>query len=97
MTETIDGITVLRGWLFASPKLSKFTKAAGFASFAASASLQSLLRRVRPDVVVSTSPPPTVGVPACCSRGGSACRWSSTCATSGPRRSPLRDACRAAR
>jgi glycosyltransferase involved in cell wall biosynthesis len=63
MTETIDGITVLRGWLFASPKLSKFTKAAGFASFAASASLQALVRRVRPDVVVSTSPPPTVGVP----------------------------------
>jgi glycosyltransferase involved in cell wall biosynthesis len=63
MTETIDGITVLRGWLFASSKLSKFTKAAGFASFAASASLQALLRRVRPDVVVSTSPPPTVGVP----------------------------------
>jgi len=63
MTETIDGITVLRGWLFASPKLSKFTKAAGFASFAASASLQALLRRVRPDVVVSTSPPPTVGIP----------------------------------
>lgn len=63
MTETIDGITVLRGWLFASPKLSKFTKAAGFASFAASASLQALLRRARPDVVVSTSPPPTVGIP----------------------------------
>lgn len=63
MTETIDGIRVLRGWLFASPQLSKFTKAAGFASFAASASLQALLRRVRPDVVVATSPPPTVGVP----------------------------------
>jgi glycosyltransferase involved in cell wall biosynthesis len=63
MTETIDGITVLRGWLFASPKLSKLTKAAGFASFAASASLQAVLRRVRPDVVVATSPPPTVGVP----------------------------------
>lgn len=63
MTETIDGITVLRGWLFASPKLSKATKAAGFASFAASASLQAVLRRVRPDVVVATSPPPTVGVP----------------------------------
>ncbi len=45
MRETIDGITVLRGWLFASPKLSKLTKAAGFASFAASASLQALLRR----------------------------------------------------
>lgn len=63
MTETIDGIQVLRGWLHASPKLSKFDKAAGFASFAASASLQALLRRVRADVVVATSPPPTVGIP----------------------------------
>jgi len=63
MTETIDGITVLRGWLFASSKLSKMTKAAGFASFAASASAQALLRRVSADVVVATSPPPTVGVP----------------------------------
>jgi glycosyltransferase involved in cell wall biosynthesis len=61
--ETIDGITVLRGWIYASPKLSNFTKAAGFASFAASASLQALLRRVRADVVIATSPPPTVGVP----------------------------------
>jgi colanic acid biosynthesis glycosyl transferase WcaI len=61
--ETIDGITVLRGWIFASPRLSKATKAAGFASFAASASLQALVRRVRADVVVATSPPPTVGVP----------------------------------
>ena len=54
---------MLRGWIYASPKLSKFTKAAGFASFAMSASLQALLRRVRPDVVIATSPPPTVGVP----------------------------------
>jgi glycosyltransferase involved in cell wall biosynthesis len=60
--ERIDGIEVLRGWLFASPKLSPFTKAAGFASFAASAALQALLRRVRADVVVATAPPPTVGV-----------------------------------
>lgn len=60
--ERIDGIEVLRGWLFASPKLSPFTKAAGFASFAATASLQALLRRVHADVVVATAPPPTVGV-----------------------------------
>ena len=60
--ECIDGIEVLRGWLFASPKLTPFAKAAGFASFAATASLQALLRRVRADVVVATAPPPTVGI-----------------------------------
>ena len=63
MRETIDGIEVLRGWLYASPRLTKLAKVGGFASFAASASLQALLRRVRADVVVATSPPPTVGVP----------------------------------
>lgn len=61
--ERIDGIEVLRGWLFASPRLSPVTKSLGFGSFAASASLQVLLRRVEADVVVATAPPPTVGVP----------------------------------
>jgi glycosyltransferase involved in cell wall biosynthesis len=61
--ERIDGIDVLRGWLFASPRLSAATKSLGFASFAASASLQGLLRRIAADVVIATSPPPTVGVP----------------------------------
>lgn len=61
--ETIDGIEVLRSWLFASPRLSDVTKSFGFLSFLLSASLQVLLRRIRADVVIATSPPPTVGVP----------------------------------
>ena len=42
--EWIDGIEVLRGWLYTSPKLSKATKTLGFASFAATASLRGLTR-----------------------------------------------------
>ncbi|NNL65225.1 MAG: glycosyltransferase family 4 protein [Myxococcales bacterium] len=62
-TEWIDGIRVLRGWLYTSPRLSPFTKSLGFGSFAASASLRVLLGGLSADVVVATSPPPTVGIP----------------------------------
>lgn len=61
--ETIDGIEVLRSWLFASPRLSDTTKSLGFMTFVVSAALQVLLRRIRTDVVIATSPPPTVGIP----------------------------------
>ncbi len=61
--ETVDGIEVLRSWLFASPRLSDTTKTLGFLTFVASSVLQVLLRRLRADVVVATSPPPTVGIP----------------------------------
>jgi glycosyltransferase involved in cell wall biosynthesis len=61
--ERVDGMEVLRGWLYASPRLTPRTKSLGFASFAASASLQALLRRLAADVVIATSPPPTVGIP----------------------------------
>ena len=60
--ESIDGIEVRRGWLYASPRLTKFTKSAGYASFVASSSLWGLLGRLRADVVVATSPPPTVAI-----------------------------------
>ncbi len=68
--EVIDGIEVLRGWLFTSPRLSPLTKSLAFASFAASASLRVLATRRRPDVVIATSPPPTAGIP-----GILASRW----------------------
>jgi glycosyltransferase involved in cell wall biosynthesis len=61
--EWIDGIEVLRGWIYTSPRLSKATKSAGFASYAVSASLWTLLSRPRADVVIATSPPPSVGIP----------------------------------
>jgi colanic acid biosynthesis glycosyl transferase WcaI len=61
--ESIDGVEVLRGWLYASPRASRVTKALGFGSYVASASLWALLGRIRADVVIATSPPPTVALP----------------------------------
>ncbi len=61
--EWIDGIEVLRGWIYASPRLSKLTKSMGFASYGFSASLWALLARGPVDVVIATSPPPSVGIP----------------------------------
>jgi glycosyltransferase involved in cell wall biosynthesis len=63
LRERVDGIEVMRGWLFTSPRLSDMTKSFGFTSFAISASLQALVRRLRADVVIATSPPPTAGIP----------------------------------
>lgn len=61
--EWIDGIEVLRGWLYTSPRLTGVTKSLGFGSFALSASIRALLSRPKADVVIATSPPPTVGIP----------------------------------
>lgn len=63
LREAVDGIETLRGWVYASPRLSEGTKSLGFASFVASACWQVLARRLRADVVIATSPPPTVGIP----------------------------------
>ncbi|MFP8875299.1 MAG: glycosyltransferase family 4 protein, partial [Myxococcota bacterium] len=61
--EWIDGIEVLRGWLYASPRLTRLTKSLGFGTFALSASMRAVLGRPKADVVIATSPPPTVGIP----------------------------------
>ena len=61
--EWIDGIEVLRGWLYTSPRLTGVTKSLGFGSFALSASIRAILSRPKADVVIATSPPPTVGIP----------------------------------
>lgn len=63
--ETIDGIEVLRTPLLALGGHTPLRKAALYASFAASSLVQGLvrgvLRDVRPDIVIGTTPPPTVG------------------------------------
>ena len=63
MHEEIDGVQVRRVWLYASPRLSTLTKSLGFASFAADASLSALFANLSADVVIATSPPPTVAIP----------------------------------
>jgi glycosyltransferase involved in cell wall biosynthesis len=57
--EVIDGIEILRGWIYASPRQTPLRKSLSFASFVASSSLRILFGRLRPDVVVATSPPPS--------------------------------------
>lgn len=61
--ETIDGIDVRRGWVYASPKRPTLSKSMGYASFALTASLRAMFGGLKPDVVVATSPPPTVAIP----------------------------------
>jgi glycosyltransferase involved in cell wall biosynthesis len=61
--EEIDGIDVLRGWLYASPNRPTLSKSLGYASFATSACLWAALGRLRADIVIATSPPPTVAIP----------------------------------
>lgn len=61
--EDIDGIEVHRGWIYASPKRPTISKSLGYASFAASASTRILFGGLKADVVVATSPPPTVAIP----------------------------------
>jgi len=58
--QTVDGIEVLRTPILAMGGHSPLRKAALYASFAGSAIVQGGLRGLRPDVVVGTTPPPTV-------------------------------------
>ena len=71
--ENLDGIEVLRSWLFTSPQGGALRKGAGYLSWAASASARAawagLLAQIRPDVVIATLPPPTVGLPALVAAG----------------------------
>ncbi len=58
--QVVDGIEVLRTPVLAVGGHSPLRKAALYASFAGSALLQGGLRALRPDVVIGTTPPPTV-------------------------------------
>jgi glycosyltransferase involved in cell wall biosynthesis len=59
--EVVEGVDVVRSWLFASPRATVATKAAGYATFAASSTLSGILARLPADVVIATAPPPTIG------------------------------------
>ncbi|MFW6106977.1 MAG: glycosyltransferase family 4 protein, partial [bacterium] len=62
--ETLDGMDVHRGYIYASARKNIITKSFGYISFVLSSSLILLLCRLRYDVVIGTSPPPLVGIPA---------------------------------
>lgn len=60
-SETIDGIHVIRTPILALGGHTPARKAMLYASFAASALLRGLPLRHQPDIVIGTTPPPTVG------------------------------------
>lgn len=61
--EVIEGIRVYRGYIYASPKLNFLSKTFGYISFVISSSVIILFAKLKYDIVISTSPPPMVGLP----------------------------------
>ncbi len=61
--EVMDGIDVYRTYIYATPKSSVLRKGLTYLSFVFSSSLFLLLKRLKYDVVISTSPPPIMGLP----------------------------------
>jgi putative colanic acid biosynthesis glycosyltransferase WcaI len=62
-TEKLDGLDVIRVPLYPSHSKQSFARLANYFSFALTSSLRAQVF-ARPDVIVSTSPPLTVGIPA---------------------------------
>ncbi len=60
--ETIDGIEVLRTWLYATPNAGVVRRVANFLSFATTSTVFGRLLTDRPDVVAATSPQFFVGL-----------------------------------
>ena len=54
--ETVDGVDVLRTWIYAAPNKALVKRSLAYASFAVSAALWGQLHVRSPDVVVATSP-----------------------------------------
>jgi len=61
--EEIEGIRVSRGYIYSASGGGFLKKILGYITFALSASLIVLFSRIKCDVVISTSPPLTVGIP----------------------------------
>src|SRR2546423_1173380 len=63
MEETMDGVRVIRRWVFATPNAGFFKRIVNHFSFVLS-SLTALRSVGRPDVIFSQSPPRAMGVAA---------------------------------
>jgi colanic acid biosynthesis glycosyl transferase WcaI len=63
MRERIDGVDVIRTWIFASPKEAFWSRLLNFGSFCASAAMGGLAA-ARPDVIYCIMPPLPLGVSA---------------------------------
>ncbi len=54
--ENVDGVEVVRTWMYAAPNAGRVRRSLAYASYAASATLWGQLHVRRADVVVATSP-----------------------------------------
>jgi len=61
--EIVNGIKVYRGFIYTNKNLSFLSKTFGYISFIISSILITLFAKIKYDIVISTSPPPTVGIP----------------------------------
>lgn len=62
--ESIDGISVIRTWTYATPSKAFWARVAAFGSFCASALVGGFAARIRADVVYAILPPLPLGVSA---------------------------------
>lgn len=62
--ESLEGIDVVRTWIYASPSKALWSRLINFGSFCASSLPGGLLARVRPDVIYAVLPPLPLGVTA---------------------------------
>jgi colanic acid biosynthesis glycosyl transferase WcaI len=60
--ENIDGIDVIRAWIYATPSKRLLPRLLNFGSFCASSLLRGLLTKDRPDVIYTLMPPLPLGV-----------------------------------
>jgi len=63
MVENLHGIRVYRGYIWADSRLRFVDKVLGYIIFAISATFIVLFADLKYDLVISTSPPPSVGIP----------------------------------
>jgi colanic acid biosynthesis glycosyl transferase WcaI len=64
LRETIDGISVVRTWTYATPSKKFWARVVSFGSFCASALIGGLAARIRADVVYAILPPLPLGMSA---------------------------------
>lgn len=63
-TETVDGVEVVRTWVYASSHRSSLRRLANYLSYAVSATLTGLQSRQKYDVILASSPPLFIGLTA---------------------------------
>lgn len=64
LTETIDGLVVHRVWHYVSPKKTRWRRIVEYLSLATTATLAGLVKGRKVSVIMASSPPLFIGIPA---------------------------------